>query len=68
MDAAVAARMSDPLQNPHCRRRWREDVSAVAPARPAPAEQRKGDRLARLVDLIRAEWRRRGGQRHGGTA
>ncbi len=33
MNAADAARMSDPLLNPHFRRRWAEDRDDQAPSR-----------------------------------
>jgi hypothetical protein len=66
MDTAAAARMSDPDRNPNFRRRWREPAGR-APAAPAePADRPRGDRLARLADLLRAEWRRRRGGAAGG--
>jgi hypothetical protein len=58
MDAAAAARMSDPERNPHFRRRWREPAYDWAPE-PAAAPDAALARLDRLADLLRAEWRRR---------
>jgi hypothetical protein len=59
MDAADAARMSDPERNPHFRRRWREAPDERAQDPPAPAETAT-ERLDRLGSLLRAEWLRQG--------
>jgi hypothetical protein len=58
MDAAAAAAMSDPLRNPHFRRRWREE-SVRADAPPAPPPSSPDARLAELARLLRAERQRR---------
>jgi hypothetical protein len=58
MDAAAATRMSDPVLNPHFRRRWREVAQERAPEPPAPIEADAAC-LDRLAELLRAEWRRR---------
>jgi hypothetical protein len=57
MDAAAAARMSDPLMNPHFRRRWTEVADERVPDPPALTEA-PAARLAQLADLLRAEWQR----------
>lgn len=58
MDAAAAARMSDPQLNPHFRRRWREETAERPSPPPAPPEAATA-RLERLAGLLRAEWRQR---------
>jgi hypothetical protein len=61
MDAAAAARMSDPLLNPHFRRRWREPacVRERQPDATTAAPDAARDRLDRLAALPRAKRRRR---------
>jgi hypothetical protein len=66
MDAAAAARMSDPLMNPHFRRRWRDTPAERPPDPPAPSEAATA-RLERLAGLIRAEWRRQRARDAGGA-
>jgi hypothetical protein len=59
MDAAAAARMSDPQLNPNFRRRWREAASLGASKPVAPAHVVARRRPDRLAELLRAEWQRR---------
>jgi hypothetical protein len=59
MDAAAAARMSDPQLNPHFRRRWREPAGLGTPETVVQIDAAARRRLERLAELLRAEWRRR---------
>jgi hypothetical protein len=67
MDAASAARMSDPQENPSFRRRWREVADERAPKPSAPSAATMA-RLDRLAELLRAEWRRRTEHGPGGAS
>lgn len=72
MDAAAAARMSDPLLNPNFRRRWREQAGHAPNGGPQfstslPPVDPHAERLARLADLLLAEHRRRRNCSEGGA-
>lgn len=65
MDAAAAARMSDPLLNPHFSRRWHEHpvpraaVTHLVVADTPPPATAQRERLDHLAALLLAEHRRR---------
>jgi hypothetical protein len=67
MDPAAAARMSDPLMNPHFRRRWQEVAEERERRLPAHAEEAVAPRLQRLAEALLAELRRRKQQGPGGA-
>jgi hypothetical protein len=68
MDAAAAARMSDPQLNPHFRRRWREPASPGTPEPVVQIDAAARRRYERLAELLRAEWRRRRDEAGAGGA